>query len=398
MRLFAKHKKRIYLDYASATPVDRNIWRHYQPLPESVIAANPGSLHHEGVLAKHALEAARAKVAQVLSAHPDEIIFTSGATESNTLALIGVTEQFITSGKNYSDLHLIATTLEHPSVLEAVKELERRGVTVSYLIPNEHGVIQPKELREIFSEKIIIISCTYANNEIGTVQPVKEIAKEIRERKKVHPEQVIFFHVDATQAPGYLPLNVLQLHTDFLTLGSTKLYCPRGVGVLFKKRNVLLKQLHFGGNQEFGLRPGTVPLDLVHRFAHALFYAIVLQEKETVRLNVLRTWFEKKLHELSPEIRISGEGTTRLPFITHVAIPHIDSELLVLELDAQGIAVSSKSACKADEIGASSIVEHLYKNTDIGVIRFSYGRQTTKPHLKRAIRALQAVLQKYQKI
>ncbi|HSE56996.1 MAG TPA: cysteine desulfurase family protein [Candidatus Paceibacterota bacterium] len=396
--MFHFRKKTTYLDYASATPLDRTMWRRYQPLPATVLAANPGALHQDGVRAKRALEAARASVACDVGAHADEIIFTSGATESNTLALIGAAEQLAAAGMQYEDLHIITTALEHKTVSVAAQLLLARGAHVSVLQLDERGIIDPKKLRTLFTQKTTIVSCVYVSSDIGTIQPIREIAKEIREWKKTHPDQTILFHVDATQAVTSCLLNVEQLHVDLMTLGSTKLYCPRGVGVLFKRRGVGLKPVHAGGSQEFGLRPGTEPLDIIHRFAYALHYARSIQKQESERLTVLQTYFETELCGLLPTLRISGEGAPRVPFITHAVIPEIDSELLVLELDARGILVSSKSACMNDEPGASGIVEQLYGTATLGAVRFSFGRQTKKAELVRAIEAFGAVLKKYGKI
>ncbi len=386
---------RVYLDYASSTPVDARMHRTFPKLPKSVIAANPSALHQEGVRARKAINDARALVAKTLNAHSDEIIFTSGATESDNLAIVGSIEQFLVQGIEYSEIAVITSALEHAAITEVLAPYKEKGL-FTVTLPAKDGVIDPKHIIIPETAKAVLVSVMYVNNEIGTVQPIKEIAKRIRKLRKDNPEVQILFHTDATQAPLYFNLRVDQLGVDMMTLGATKLYTHKGVGMLYKKRNITLAPLMRGGGQEKGLRPGTEPIELIHAFAHALKYAQDIKEKEIDRIKELQNYFENKLKEVLPEVVITSQDQDRTPHITHTAIKNFDSELLVIELDAKGIAVSAKSACKNDNDTESGIIEQIY-GKNYGAVRFSFGRTTTKGDVDRAIKALQKVFDKYRK-
>ncbi len=390
---FKLFSKRIYLDVASSTPVDITMMRSLAHLKKSVIGANPHALHKEGVKARTVIEDARKKVAAVLHAHADEVIFTSGATESDNFALIGTVQHFIKEGIAPHEVAIAISDLEHAAVMETVSHMRERGI-FTMTIPSDNGVVNPKHIVVPDGCKVLLVSIMYVHNEIGTVQPIRDIAKRVRYLRKQHPDTTIIFHTDATQAPAHFSLNVAQLGVDLMTLGATKLYAHKGVGILYKKRNITLSPIMYGGGQEFGLRPGTEPIELIHTFAHALEYSQRIQEKETDRVQQLQTYFEEKLVQEIPEVHITARDQERTPHITHIAIKNFDSELLVIELDAKGIAVSAKSACKNDEDQESLIIEKLY-GTGYGAVRFSFGRMTTKKDVDRAVSALKKVVQKY---
>ncbi|HEY0979928.1 MAG TPA: cysteine desulfurase family protein [Candidatus Paceibacterota bacterium] len=388
-----KTNERIYLDVASSTPVDLSMIKSFPVLSPEAAGANPSALHKEGVAAKHALFAARALVAQTLLAHDDEIIFTSNATESDNLAIGGVVNAWIEKGIAPGEIVVCKSAIEHAAVSETADALKKRGVNVVTLATPE-GVVDPKDIVVPENAKAIIVSAMYVNNEIGSVHPIKEIAKRVRFLRKHNEGVEILFHVDATQAPLHYSLTVPQLGIDMMTLGATKLYCPKGVGMLYVRRGVTLSPIMHGGGQERGLRPGTQPLALIHDFAHALSFAQKNREEYTDKVTLLQVYFENTLAEEIPEVVITLKDAERTPHITHVAIKNFDSELMVLELDARGIAVSAKSACKNEEDAESEIVTTLY-GTNVGAIRFSFGRTTTQAHLDRAIAALKQVLEKY---
>ncbi|MFZ4500429.1 MAG: cysteine desulfurase family protein [Minisyncoccia bacterium] len=386
---------RIYLDVASSTPVDEGMMKTFPVLSSEALGANPSALHKEGVMAKTALSDARALVAKTLLAHTDEIIFTSNATESDNLALMGVVNAWSEKGIAPGDIVVYKSAIEHAAVSESAEMLSKKGVTVLTLETIE-GVVDPKDIVVPEGAKAIIVSVMYVNNEIGTVQPIKEIAKRLRFLRKNNPGLEILFHVDATQAPLHYALTVPQLGVDIMTLGATKLYCPKGVGVLYVRRGVSIAPIMYGGGQERGLRSGTQPVELIHTFAHALSFAQEHREEYTDRITLLQAYFENTLAEEIPEAIITLKDADRTPHITHVAIKSFDSELLVLELDARGIAVSAKSACKNDSDNESEMVTALY-GSNVGAIRFSFGRTTIQKDLDRAIQALKEVLEKYKK-
>lgn len=385
--------RRRYLDYASSTPLDVGMHRACSKIKPEVVAANPSALHKEGVEARQVIESARKQVAEVLHAHADEIVFTSGATESDNLALAGCIESYLTQGIDLNHIAIVTSTIEHAAVLETITPYIAFGM-FAVTLPTINGVVTPSHITVPEGIKVLIVSIMYVNNEIGTVQPIKEIAKRIRKLRKENPEVTIVFHTDATQAPLHHNLRTDQLGIDLMTLGATKLYTHKGVGVLYKKRSVTLVPIIRGGGQERGLRPGTEPAELIHTFAHALVYAQRMLEKETARIKELQTYFETLLKEHIPEAYITAETEVRTPHITHVAIKGIDSELLVIELDARGIAVSAKSACKNEEDQESPIVEQIY-GTGYGAVRFSFGRMTIKKDIDNAVRALRNVIEKY---
>lgn len=387
-------RSRTYLDFASSTPTDTAMLNDFPRLSLESLNANPSALHYEGVLAKHALTAARALVAKTLFAHSDEIIFTSNATESDNVALIGAVNAFLDTGIAPNEIVVYKSAIEHAAVNESADMLSKKGV-IALTLPTAGGIVDPKDIVAPENIKAVIVSVMYVNNEIGTVQPIKEIAKRVRFLRKMHPGVAIIFHVDATQAPLHFSLTVPQLGIDMLTLGATKLYCPKGVGMLYVKRGIALVPLMYGGGQEQGLRPGTQPLALIHDFAHALSYAQIHRDMYTKKIAALQQYFETTLMKEIPTAVITCNDVERTPHITHVALKGFDSELLVLELDARGIAVSAKSACKNETDSESEMVTALY-GPNVGAIRFSFGRTTTKQGLDRAIAALKTIIEKYQ--
>src|SRR3989338_4504916 len=382
-----KKSKNIYLDYASS------------------VEPNPSSVHSLGIQARSKLENARKEIAGVLFAPTDEIIFTSGGTESNNLAIQGVVFAWHEQNKGNILPHIITTNIEHASVLETFKLLsERKLAEISIVAVEENGIVDPKKIKKEIKKNTILVSVMYANNEIGTIQPIKEIAKEIRHYKKQHRRNNIFFHTDAVQAGNYLPLNVEQLGVDLLSLSGSKILNAGRAGVLFKKKNVPLFSIFAGGNQEMGFRPGTENVDTIVKFADALEFAQKAKEKETKRLTILRDYFIKKLPrgtlgKLGKNLVINGDLKNRLPNNVNITIPKIPSDLLVIELSARGIYASSKSACKSGDGKASHVIRAInpkVKDED-GSLRFSLGRATTKNDIDYTIKSLALILSKLSK-
>lgn len=378
----------IYMDYASSAK------------------PNPGSIHNLGVKAKNELENARKMVAVVLNAHKDEIIFTSGGTESNNIAISGVVWSFIEKyKKNKSSPHIIISNIEHPSVLDTCRMLEQRGLAEVTVVPVDNtGIVDPKKIKKEIKQNTVLVSVMYANNEIGTLEPIKEIGKEIKHfrKNKKNQDGYPIFHTDAVQAVNYLDLNVESLHVDMMTITGSKIFDADKVGVLYKRRNVNISPLYAGGNQEYGLRPGTQDVYSIAKFAQALVYTQKIKDKEFNRLTKLRNYFILKIQKMSKipfDIRINGDINNILPNIINITIPNIPSDLLVLELDARGVYVSSKSACKEGDGKASYVLFALdknYKQTD-GSIRFSFGRDTKKSDIDYTLKSLFDILQKLKK-
>lgn len=376
-----KSNKIIYLDYAAS------------------VSANPSSIHSLGVKAKDELQSAHEAVASVLGARLDEIIFTSGATESNNLAIQGVV--WIKQGKELP--HIITTNIEHPSVLETFRLLEKRKLAKISIVPVEsNGIVDPKKIKKEIKKNTVLVSVMYANNEIGTIQPIKEIAKEIRHFNKINSNKVLF-HTDATQAVNFLDLNVERLGVDLLSLSGAKIENAGRVGVLYKRKSVSLSNIFGGGDQEMGLRPGTENLPGIMEFAKALKLAQDIKEKETKRLNKLRDYFIDELQHSNIlkniGMSLNGDLENRLPNNVNVTFPKIPSDLLVVELSAKGIMASSKSACQSGESGGSYVIKAICKkpNGNIGGVRFSLGRDTTKSDIDYTVKSLSEILQKLKK-
>ncbi|OGI60105.1 hypothetical protein A2814_00875 [Candidatus Nomurabacteria bacterium RIFCSPHIGHO2_01_FULL_38_19] len=387
----------VYLDYASSA------------LSQS---ANPGAIHELGVKEKNKLENARKKIAKILRARSDEIIFTSGATESNNLAILGLV-------KDLKKPHIITTNIEHASVLEVCRHLESlpagrpgtKRATVTYVEVERSGIVDVKKIKKALTKNTVLVSVIYANNEIGTIQPIKEIAKEIRHYNKINNKK-IFFHTDATQAVNYLPVNVSKLGVDLLSFNSAKIYGPKGIGVLYVKKNTPITKIMFGGDQERGLRPGTENVIGAVALASTLEITEKIKNREVIRLTKLRDYFIRKLNYSTIltnfRIAINGDLKNRLPNNINITIPNIPSELLVIELSAKGIMASAKSACKSGNGKVSHVIQAIRQAPlartvlangaeEDGSLRFSLGRYTIKSDIDYTVKTLSNILTKLKK-
>lgn len=389
--------KRIYLDHASSTPIDRAVLEVLATL-QATCFGNASGVHKEGVEVSRILEDSRASIASTLGAHSDELIFTSGGTESDNLALIGVLYAFQKTHPKKVP-HIIISAIEHPAIFELAQSLEKRGVVeVSYVPVTKDGVIDQGEFKKLLREETILVSIMQVNNEIGIIQPIREITKMIRHFKKHREGEVSpypYFHTDACQSFVYEGIGVEQLGVDLLTINSSKIYGPKGVGALFVKRGTQIDPLIIGGSQERSLRAGTENVPLVAGFARAVEINESLKESESVRLIELRDYFIKELKNKF-EVQLHGSQSERLPNNINVSFVGYQSEQIVIYLDAQGVAVSEKSACKADSGEVSHVLKALYgENAEIlkwGSVRFSLGRQTTKEDLDTVIEKLKGIL------
>ncbi|MES2416239.1 MAG: cysteine desulfurase family protein [Patescibacteria group bacterium] len=421
-----KKSKKIYLDYASATPLEKSVFSVMSKALRGEFA-NPSAIHDLGVHCKNMIEVYRKTIAQVLNAHSDEIVFTSGATESNNLAINGIVKKyaedfFRSSGKVTRPLknlpHIVTTNIEHASVLEVCKYLEKNKLAeVAYVPVEENGIVDPKNIKKALRPETILVSVMYANNEIGTIQPIREIAKEIRHYNKLHNTKILF-HIDATQAINYLDINVEKLGIDMMSFNAGKIYGPKGIGILYIKRKTPISKIIFGGDQERGLRAGTENLASIAGFAEALKITEKIKEKEVKRLKKLQDYFIREIisktdnifrssGEVSQtiknsqfcEIIINGDRENRLPNNINVTIPKIPSDLLVIELSARGIMVSAKSACKSGEEGESYVIRAIKPeaNQETGSIRFSLGRMTKKEDIDFTLKSLKEILTKLKK-
>ncbi|MEI7689141.1 MAG: cysteine desulfurase family protein [Candidatus Nomurabacteria bacterium] len=402
------NSKYIYLDNASSTPIDKKVI-DLMSVCNKNFYSNPTSIHSSGVKVREIIEESRSKIAKGINAHNDEIIFTGSSTESNALAIIGLIRNIKLESKIP---HIITSQIEHPAVLENCRLLEERGeAEVTYVSVDKNGILNLEELKESLKENTVLVSIMYANNEIGTIQPIQEIAKIIRHFRKGKSENkndFVFpvFHTDATQAMNYLDTsNVEKLGVDMMSFNGSKIYGPKGIGVLYKKRSVELASVYKGGDQESGLRSGTESVATIAGLALAFDITNKMKTKESKRLTTIRDYAIDKLLKIKVapyKIVLNGDNKERLPNNINISITGISSELLVIEFDAKGIEVSAKSACKSDDDTGSHVIKAIRKickknNEEEGSFRITLGRQTKNADMDTLVKVLTKILSNYSK-
>jgi cysteine desulfurase len=369
----------IYLDYAATTPVDPAVMLVMNACmgPQGDFG-NPGSATHRfGHRAAARVETARAQVASLLSAEPDEIIFTSGATESNNLAVLGIARANADRGR-----HLVTSRIEHKAVLDPCKRLEKEGFSVTYLTPDRSGRVDPEAVRAALRPDTVLVSIMLANNEIGVLQDVHSIGAICRQRG-------VALHTDAAQAVGKIAVDVRELPVDVLSFTGHKLYGPKGAGALYVRRSArpLLQPVTFGGGQERGLRPGTLATHQIVGLGAACELARQLQPTEAVRLTTLRDRLWHGIADLGG-VHLNGEGAPRLPGILNVSFDGVEGESLVVSLGE--LAISTGSACNSASAEPSYVLRALGRDTQLAQssLRFSLGRFTTEADVDVAVAAV----------
>ncbi|MFZ2522456.1 MAG: cysteine desulfurase family protein [Minisyncoccia bacterium] len=382
-------KERIFLDYASTTPIDKEVVRVMREYEEKIFA-NPSALYSQAITAKENLEKARRKVAEILSTQSKSIYFTSGGTEGNNMTILGVFEK---SKSFISRPHFITSQIEHPSVLEVFSEIEKRGGEVTKLSVNSEGLVSIKDIRDAIKKETVLVSIMYANNEIGTIQPIKEISKVIKDFRIKNNTEYPYFHTDACQAPLYLDVNVLKLGVDMMTLDGIKIYGPRSTGVLFVKNGVEISPIIFGGGQEGGLRSGTENVSSAIGFAKALEIAEKMKESESTRLKEIRDYEIEKILNTFPKTSLNGSKEERLPNNINICFPGLDAEFGVISLDVAGISASYSSSCRTlKEDSSSYVVEALGKEEcKMSSLRFTLGRESTKRDIDELVSVLKKI-------
>jgi len=372
---------KVYLDYAATTYIDPRVLQKMRPYLTTGFG-NASSLYSLGRQAKTAIEKARIDVAKILGALPEEIIFTGSGTESVNLAISGIAKKYKNQGN-----HIIISKIEHKAVLESAKKLKKEGFTITYLSVDSKGIVNLKELKKALNKKTILVSIMYANNETGTIQPIKEISQIVKKFRKHN--LLPAFHTDACQAAGALNLKINNLGADLLTLNGSKIYGPKGTGCLYINKNYKIEPLIVGGTQEMGLRAGTENTALIVGFAEALRLAEKLR-KESQRLKNLRNYFIKKILKNVPYSRLNGHAQKRLPNNVNLSFKGIEGEALVLKLDQRGIAASTGSACTSSELTPSHVLLALGLPEDLahGSLRMTLGRKTTKKDLNYVLKIL----------
>ncbi len=337
-----------------------------------------------GQEARAAVDKARRQVAALIGSRANEIVFTSGGTEANSLAIRGICEAAEAHGK-----HVITSAIEHPSVRGVIDQLEKRGWDVTRLPVYEDGIVRVEDLREAIRDDTILISVMMANNEIGTVQPVKEIGEIVRgERDREHRH--LWFHIDAVQAAGRLPIDVQSLNCDLLTLSAHKIYAPKGIGALFIRRGVRIIPQQIGGHQERERRAGTESVANVVAFGAAAELAQGEMDSRNAHTQRLRDRFEAEVKTRIGDLVLNGNPEHRLPHLSNISFRFIEGEGLLIHLDMQGVAVSTGSACSSGTLEPSPVVLALGRNDELarGSIRFSFGKDNTDEDIDYAVLAL----------
>ncbi|MFZ2621303.1 MAG: cysteine desulfurase family protein [Minisyncoccia bacterium] len=385
-----KQRQRIFLDYASTTPVDASV-QEVMNNYETGFFANPSALYKEALSAKEILNNARQKIAEVFNVQKKQIFFTSGGTEGNNLALLGVFEAFKTDSFKP---HFITTTIEHSSVLEVCKEIERRGGEVTYLPVSSEGIVSSREILSALKENTVLVSVMYVNNEIGTIQPIREIGKILQDWKLKNNKEIPYFHTDACQAVLYKELDMQKLRTTMMTIDGIKMYGPRGIGVLAIKGDIKINPVIFGGGQENNLRSGTENVGAIVGLARAFEIAEKLRESELERLTDIRDYTIKNILKTFQNATLNGSRVLRLPNNINICFPGLDAEFAVISLDVLGISASYSSSCRnLKEDSSSYVVESLGKrDCSNSSLRFTLGRETQKEDVDILIDALKKIM------
>ncbi|HCW32241.1 MAG: cysteine desulfurase NifS, cysteine desulfurase [Candidatus Peregrinibacteria bacterium GW2011_GWE2_39_6] len=376
----------IYLDHAAATPLDVRVLNTILPYFHEKYG-NPSSLHTFGQQSREAINQARQLIANFIECNPKEIIFTSSGTESNNLAIFGIAQAYEKHGH-----HLITTQIEHESVLEPYRHLEKQGWEVTYLPVDRDGIVKIAALEKALSPKTTLVSIMTANNEIGTIQPIKKFAaiiKKYKDKQKPRPDQETkltppFFHTDACQAAGTLGINHNSLGIDLLSFNGSKIYGPKGIGALYLKKGINLTSQQYGGSQEYKRRAGTENVPAIIGLAKALEIAQQSQTVENKRLIKLRDYCFKKIQINLKNIILNGHLTQRLPNNLNLTIKGIEGEILLMRLDQAGIFASAGSACTAGSTEPSHVLRAIgrSKQEAYGSIRFSLGHSNDEVQIK----------------
>ena len=375
--------KRVYFDHSATTPVDGEVAKEMiEYMTEKF--GNPGSIHFFGREANKAVSEARGHVAALLGANSNEIFFTSGGTESDNLALKGVALANRKKGN-----HIITTAIEHHAVLHACESLEKQGFTVTYLPVDENAMVSVEDVKNAITDKTILISVMFANNEVGTIQPIKEIGKLAKEKG-------IYFHTDAVQAVGNYPIDVNEYNIDLLSISAHKFYGPKGVGVLYIRKGVKIESLQHGGSQERKLRAGTENVPSIVGLGKAAQLAKLEMVERIAHVQGLRDKLIKGIQEKIIDIKLNGHAEQRLPGNVNISFFYIEGESLLLNLDMKGIAASSGSACTSGSLDPSHVLlaMGMTHETAHGSLRLSLGRGNTEEDVDYCLEVLPKIVEK----
>jgi len=373
--------RRVYLDHSATTPVRAEVLAVMIPY-FSAAFGNASSIHRWGREARMGVDLAREKVADLIGAKPSEVIFTSGGTESDNLALRGVAHALRDKGK-----HIITTKIEHHAILHTCEALEKEGFAVTYVGCDRYGMVDPEEVRAAITPETILISVMHGQNEVGTIEPVGEIGK-------IAKEKGIVFHSDAVQSAGKIPVNVDELNVDLLTLSSHKIYGPKGVGALYVRKGTKIAPQATGGSHERGLRAGTENVSGIVGFGEACYLAKKELPEESRRLSALRDRLIQGILTNIPDSVLNGHPTQRLPHNVNVSIKYVEGESILLNLDLMGIAASSGSACTSGSLEPSHVLLAMGIPHEVahGSLRMTLGRSNTEEDVDYVVETLKPIV------
>lgn len=388
-------EKRLYADAAAATPLSKNAQKELMRLLP--LYGNPGALHREGVEAKKELEHARNVIAASIGAHADEIVFSASGTEANNLALQGLLRPLL---RERGEVHAVSTVIEHHSVLVPLRALLRDGLYTTQLPVDVEGLVEPATLLEAIHEETALVSVQLVNSEIGTIQPVREIAKTLRKcrQKDLPAGRQVYFHTDASQAPLWLPIKVDALGVDLMTLDAQKILGPKGIGCLYIKRGTPLEPFVWGGGQEGGMRAGTENVPLAGAFALALAEAQKNAVNNSASVGEIRNYLASELKRCLPDVVIHGPSFKhRVANNLNISVPGLSAEMAVIALDAEGIAVSTRSACGVGESEPSHVLRAIGAPETLAgsAIRITLMPDATKKDADRIVRTLMNITDRY---
>ena len=381
--------RRVYLDNSATTPVDPRV---AAAMARAVVEnfGNASSVHGFGQQARAAVDRARREVASLIGAKQNEIVFTSGGTEANNLAIRGLCEAAANHGR-----HIITSSIEHPSVAGVCAELEKRGWDVTRVKVYRNGIVKVEDVAASLRPDTVLITVMLANNEIGTIQPIAEIGALVRERRTAGHKN-LWFHTDAVQAAGRLRLNVDELGCDLLTMSAHKLYAPKGIGALYVRRGIRLHGQNVGGHQERERRAGTENVPGIVAFGEAVKLAREEFEQRANHDRALRDRFEEALTRRIPDIVMNGDRERRLGHLSNVSFRFIEGEGLLINLDLEGVAVSTGSACSSGTLEPSPVIRALGVDDELarGSIRFSFGKDNNEDEIEHVIEVLVRAVQR----
>lgn len=384
--------RRVYLDNSATTPIDVRVLEEMMPYFTTKFG-NASSIHYFGQESRGAIDKARHQVAEILNARPNEIVFTSGGTEANNLAIKGLCEANQKYGK-----HIITSAIEHSAVKSVCEYLEKKGYEVTYLPVYQDGIIRIDDIKSALREDTILISIMLANNEIGTIQPIREISQLVKNQRIKGNK--LWFHTDAVQAIGRTKVDVEELGVDLLSLSAHKIYAPKGVGGLYIRRGVRLQNQNIGGNQERERRGGTESVPLIVAFGKACELAKNELESRNSYVEKLRDKFEQNVVEQIDGIEFNGNREHRLSHLSNISFRGIEGEGLLINLDMNGIAVSTGSACSSGNLEPSPVIRALGRNEDLArsAIRFSFGKDNSEEDLEYLLEVLPRAVENLRKL